>query len=474
MWNAWHLLIVLLASTVLVVILLKVTVILRTRKLLREWGVGGAGRNALVVGFFHPYCNAGGGGERVLWHAVLALQRRYSFVRCVVYTGREHGLSADAITKKVQERFGIRLLREVRFVFLKRRWLVEAATWPRLTLLGQAVGSLLLGMEALLCLAPAVYIDTIGCSFTIPLFRWLGGSHTASYVHYPVVSCDMLKRVRDREPAFNNAHCISRSRILTSLKLFYYKIFAFMYGLVGRSNDIVMVNSSWTRSHMAELWPVGARLSVVYPPCDTRAFEQLPLERPTKVFRIVSVGQFRPEKNHALQLRLLAELVRVTDGRQRVELALVGSCRGLEDHQLVDTLKEEALRLGVLERVEFRINLSFDELREELSRAKAALHTMTNEHFGIGVVECMAAGCIMVVHDSGGPKLDIVVDWEQCQTGYLASNPESFVSSLQHVMNLDPHDYKQMAQAARSSVQAKFSVEMFENSFLQATEVLFS
>ena len=24
----------------------------------------------LSVGFFHPYCNAGGGGERVLWQAV--------------------------------------------------------------------------------------------------------------------------------------------------------------------------------------------------------------------------------------------------------------------------------------------------------------------------------------------------------------------------------------------------------------------
>lgn len=26
------------------------------------------------VGIFHPYCNAGGGGERVLWCAVRALQ----------------------------------------------------------------------------------------------------------------------------------------------------------------------------------------------------------------------------------------------------------------------------------------------------------------------------------------------------------------------------------------------------------------
>lgn len=29
-----------------------------------------------TVAFFHPYCNAGGGGERVLWCAIRALQSR--------------------------------------------------------------------------------------------------------------------------------------------------------------------------------------------------------------------------------------------------------------------------------------------------------------------------------------------------------------------------------------------------------------
>lgn len=30
----------------------------------------------LCVGIFHPYCNAGGGGERVLWCAIRALQTK--------------------------------------------------------------------------------------------------------------------------------------------------------------------------------------------------------------------------------------------------------------------------------------------------------------------------------------------------------------------------------------------------------------
>lgn len=31
----------------------------------------------LSIGFFHPFSLAGGGGERVLWHAIKALQERY-------------------------------------------------------------------------------------------------------------------------------------------------------------------------------------------------------------------------------------------------------------------------------------------------------------------------------------------------------------------------------------------------------------
>ena len=30
----------------------------------------------IKVAFFHPYCNAGGGGEKVLWMAVQALQAK--------------------------------------------------------------------------------------------------------------------------------------------------------------------------------------------------------------------------------------------------------------------------------------------------------------------------------------------------------------------------------------------------------------
>ena len=36
--------------------------------------------NELVIGFFHPYCDAGGGGERVLWCGIRAIQKGSFFL----------------------------------------------------------------------------------------------------------------------------------------------------------------------------------------------------------------------------------------------------------------------------------------------------------------------------------------------------------------------------------------------------------
>lgn len=38
-----------------------------------------------VVGFFHPNCLGGGGGERVLWTAIQAMQERWPELDIVVY-----------------------------------------------------------------------------------------------------------------------------------------------------------------------------------------------------------------------------------------------------------------------------------------------------------------------------------------------------------------------------------------------------
>lgn len=67
-------------------------------------------------------------------------------------------------------------------------------------------------------------------------------------------------------------------------------------------------------------------------------------------------------------------------------------------------MQDLAKHLALDENVEFKINIPYTELISELQKGTIGIHAMWNEHFGIGVVESMAAGLIMIAHASGGPK----------------------------------------------------------------------
>ena len=49
-------------------------------------------------------------------------------------------------------------------------------------------------------------------------------------------------------------------------------------------------------------------------------------------------------------------------------------------------LRKQANELGIADQVDFHLNVSFAMLQEFLGQASCGLHTMWNEHFGIGVV----------------------------------------------------------------------------------------
>lgn len=90
---------------------------------------------------------------------------------------------------------------------------------------------------------------------------------------------------------------------------------------------------------------------------------------------------------------------------------------------------------------------------------------MWNEHFGIGIVEMMAAGLIVVAHNSGGPKSDIVVPWHGgIVTGYLASTPDEYAAAIYKALTLSPEAALKLRRAARESSQ-RFSDQAFAKEF---------
>jgi alpha-1,2-mannosyltransferase len=169
--------------------------------------------------------NSGGGGERVLWVAIRAMRARFPAAKFVVYTG-DLDAAPDQIVSRIRTRFNVAGVGEddVAFVYLHRRRFVEAEMYPAFTLLGQSVGSIWLGLEALDHGAPDVYIDTMGYAFTLPLFKYLGLSKTGCYVHYPTITTEMLDKVRTRRPGHNNRRAITNSPLATAVKLVYYRV----------------------------------------------------------------------------------------------------------------------------------------------------------------------------------------------------------------------------------------------------------
>lgn len=85
------------------------TLIARIVKLFSVVIIGGRRNRKRAVGFFHPYTNDGGGGERVLWCAVKAIQEEQPDLDCIVYTG-DHDASPDSLMARAIDRFGVKLL----------------------------------------------------------------------------------------------------------------------------------------------------------------------------------------------------------------------------------------------------------------------------------------------------------------------------------------------------------------------------
>ncbi|KAF9598324.1 hypothetical protein IFM89_026613 [Coptis chinensis] len=370
------------------------------------------------------------------------------------------------------DRFGVKILQPPQVFFCLVRWftciegsgLRNAPTLVSLWLVKVLGGSVYLAWEALCKYTPSFYFDTSGYAFTYPLAR-IFGCKVICYTHYPTISTNMVSRVWRRSLLYNNDALVANSTWLSRCKVIYYTIFSWMYGFVGSYTHLAMVNSSWTQSHIEKLWGIPKRTMKVYPPCNTSGLQphlyfkqELPLEGSNRNPTFISVAQFRPKKAHILQLEAFSVVLRELEANSpRPKLQFVGSCRNKEDKDRLQKLKDRAIELKVEKDVEFYKNLMYRDLVRLLGGAIAGIHSMTDEHFGISVVEYMAAGAIPIAHNSAGPKMDIVLEEDGHQTGFLASDPDEYANAILQILRM-PH-------IERLEMPADFSEQRFYQDF---------
>ncbi|MGH2371797.1 MAG: glycosyltransferase, partial [Chloroflexota bacterium] len=170
--------------------------------------------------------------------------------------------------------------------------------------------------------------------------------------------------------------------------------------------DVICPISAFADKWLHRYW--GKRGQILYPPVDVEQFAPREARRPI----ILGVGRFFRREGHAKRqdamIRAFRQMMR--EGLQGWELHLVGGSMAERRHL---TYLEECRRLAEGLPIHFHVDAPLPELKELYESATIYWHAagygvsetrepIKCEHFGITVVEAMAAGCVPVVIGKGG------------------------------------------------------------------------
>lgn len=166
----------------------------------------------------------------------------------------------------------------------------------------------------------------------------------------------------------------------------------------------LLANSEYTRRRLRVRW--RAESEVLHPPVDVAAFKAAAKE--ALLLSVGTLGGRARPKNELALIRLFKRLHasgRLPGWRYHLAGMLEGGPRWLA------RLRREAAGAPITVQVE----AGLDDLRDLYGRSRLLWHACgapvarvdrreNREHFGVTLVEAMAAGCVPLVPDAGGPR----------------------------------------------------------------------
>lgn len=81
----------------------------------------------------------------------------------------------------------------------------------------------------------------------------------------------------------------------------------------------------------------------------------------------------------------------------------------------------------------------------------------------------MTAGLIMVANRSGGPMMDIIMEYDGSRNGFLATDENDYAEAIRNIIHMTPQCRYVIRNQARASVEI-FSERQFIKSFLEAVQ----
>jgi glycosyltransferase involved in cell wall biosynthesis len=161
-----------------------------------------------------------------------------------------------------------------------------------------------------------------------------------------------------------------------------------------KAND-TYCNSDWTGEHVRHA--LGIETRTLYPPVVDPA-PPAPWSDRRNAF--LAVGRISPEKEYERVMHILARV------REHVDLTL--TIVGTWDRHSRGYFRELAgLAASLGPWIEFRQDVTRDELRRLMATTRYGIHGMREEHFGMAPAELARAGCIVWVPKGGG-QMEIV------------------------------------------------------------------
>lgn len=161
-------------------------------------------------------------------------------------------------------------------------------------------------------------------------------------------------------------------------------------------SNLTLVNSGWTGEHVRSF--LGGNPRTLYPPVADPGTGLLWEERAPN---FLAIGRISPEKDYERIMRILS---RVRDHFPGLRLTIVGTWDRYTK-RYAGGLQALARSLG--DWIQFRRNVSRDEIRGLMGSHRYGLHGMREEHFGMAPAELARAGVIVWVPRGGG-QVEIV------------------------------------------------------------------
>ena len=186
----------------------------------------------------------------------------------------------------------------------------------------------------------------------------------------------------------------------------YFKPYQIMTHLLTKRalkrSNIIFTNSKFTRNAIKKVYPAFDP-QVIYPPIDIERFSNC-LRSKSRENQVLVISRFTPEKQ-------LEKAIQIAKILKDIQFIIIGNLL-TTNYSYFKFLQKMIQDNGLTDRIKLIPNATKSDMMNAMSTSMVYLHTMNGEHFGISIVEAMAAGLIPVVPSYGGCSEIVPVEYQ--------------------------------------------------------------